>query len=47
LAGHRFEEDEPGKVIGATVRKHVTDHSGVMEREVSGSREAMNGKLLF
>lgn len=47
LAGHRYEEDEPGRVTGATVRKYATDHSCVIEREVSGSREAMNEKLLF
>jgi hypothetical protein len=34
-------------VIGAKERKHAADHSGVIEREVSGSRKAMNEKLLF
>jgi hypothetical protein len=47
LAGHRFEEDEPGRVIGTTERKHSTGHSGVIEREVSGSRKAIDEKLLF
>jgi len=47
LAGHGYEEDESGRVIGATDREHAADHSGVIEREVSGSRKAMNEKLLF
>lgn len=47
LAGHGYEEDESGSVMGATERKHAADHSGVIERKVSGSRKAMNEKLLF
>jgi hypothetical protein len=47
LAGHGYEEDESGRVVGATEIKHAADHSGVIEREISGSREAMNEKLLF
>jgi hypothetical protein len=47
LAGHGYEEDEYERVVGATERKHAADHSGVIEREVSGSRKAMNEKLLF
>ena len=47
LAGQNYEEDESGRVIGATERKHSADHSSVSEREVSGSRKAMNEKLLF
>jgi hypothetical protein len=47
LTVHGYEEDESGRVTGATERKHAADHSGVIAREVSGSRKAMNEKLLF
>jgi hypothetical protein len=47
LAGHSYEEDESGRVTGTTERKHAADYCGVIEREVSGSRKAMNEKLLL